>query len=248
MGGTEGDRAAADTGMVRVPLDAFLDVRLRLPRLSPRPPLDGTLAGWPDRALLPDLAGLHDQTAFARVWAGWRVDGLAFAFDVRAPHALRTEPERPFHSDGVEIWCDTRDSRAARKPTRFCHHFVVLPGGRGTAGRLPAVLEWNPGGIKKPEDMADLGRIHSAAQVRAGQGYALEVFFPREVLTGYAPLESAAIGLGYRVRSPALGVQDLAFGERFPIWRNPSLWRSARLEGAEAPGTAGGGTGAHAGR
>jgi len=228
------DPGAADSGVLAVPLDPFLDIRLRLPRLRPLPPLDGSLGGWPEQALQPDLTGLHDQTAFARVWCGWSIDGLALAFDVRGPHTLRIEPDRPFRSDGVEIWCDTRDSRTARKPTRFCHHFVVLPGGRGQGGRLPVALELNPGGVKKPGDMADLTLIRSAARIRPGEGYALEILLAREVLSGYAPLESASVGLGYRVRSTALGLQDLAFGERFPIWRNPSLWRSATLDGAGA--------------
>lgn len=246
--------------MVRVTLDAFVDVQLRLPRLAPLPRLDGSLTGWPNQALQPDLTGLHNQSAFARVWGGWSVDGLALAFDVQVGHALHIQAQRPFQSDGVEIWCDTRDSRAARKPTRFCHHFIVLPGGRGQLGAdggatgralarhhprhdpptrqtappegLPLVLEMNPGGVKKPGDMADLSRIQAAAHIRPGEGYTLEVFLPREVLSGYAPLESTSIALGYRIRDTGMGLQDLAFGEQFPIWRNPSLWRSARLEGA----------------
>lgn len=225
-----------DLGMVRVPMDAFLEIRLRLPRLPARLPFDGTLAGWPESALLPDLSGLHGQTAFARVHAGWRPDGLAFAFQVQVEHALRIRAEHAFQSDGVEVWVDTRDSRAARKPTRFCHHFLVLPGGRGADGRLPTVLQWNPGGARKDEEMADLSLVRTGLAVQSGRGYTLEVFLPEEVLVGYAPLETGALGIGYRVRSSVLGVQDLAFGERFPIWRNPSLWRSARLEGATGAG------------
>lgn len=221
-----------DSGIIRVPLDAFADISLRLPRLSPLPPLDGTLAGWPEAALLPDLSGLHGQSSFARAWAGWNVDGLAVAFEVRVTLPLQIATERPFQSDGVEIWVDTRDARAARKPSRFCHHFVVLPGGRGPGGRQPFVTEINPGGVKRPGDLADLRHIRGAARVREGTGYTLEVLLPREALVGYAPLESASVGLAYRVRSPVLGLQDLAFGERFPIWRNPSLWRSAKLEGS----------------
>lgn len=226
------DTAAAGTslvaGMIDVPLDAFLDIQLRIPRLSPLPTLDGSLGGWPETARLPDLSGLHDQDAFARVWAGWTVEGLAIAFDVAAAHALYVDPDHPYRSDGVQIWCDTRDSRLARKPTRYCHHFILLPGG----GRRPFVMELNPGGVKKPGEMADVGCIRAAAREVSGRGYALEVFLPREVLHGYAPLETPSVGLGYRVRDSQGGVQDLAFGERFPLWRNPSLWRSVRLEGA----------------
>ena len=223
---------ADHAGMIQVPLDAFLEISLRLPRLSPLPPLDGSLTGWPDDALLPDLSALHGQSAFARAWAGWSIDGLALAFDVHATHQLQIAPDRPFQSEGVEIWVDTRDARAARKPTRFCHHFVVLPGGQGPGGRQPLVTELNPGGVKKTEDMSDLRHVRAAARTQPGTGYRLEVLLGREALVGYSPLESPSIGLAYRVRSTVAGLQDLAFGERFPIWRNPSLWRSAKLEGA----------------
>jgi hypothetical protein len=216
---------------VPVPLDAFFRLQVRLPRLDPLPPLDGSLRGWPPEATLPDLAELHDQIAFGRVAVGWSPQGLAFAVAVQLPRSPEVDPEHPFRSDGIEIWIDTRDSRVARRPTRFCHHFLFLAGGRGPQGRPPAIAELNPGGVKRPQDMADLRRIR--ATLRRGPaerpGYVLEFLLPPEVLTGFAPVEATSIGLGYRLRSPALGVQDLAFGEAFPLWRNPSLWLSAVL-------------------
>lgn len=237
-----GDSGAADSGMVQVPFDAFFELQLRIPRLAPLPPLDGSLRGWPAGALLPDLTGLHGQRAFARVLAGWSVAGLALGFEVDAPPGpLRVDVRHPYRSDGVELWCDTRDARAARRLTRFCHHFLVLAGsgepgvdtawvrrfgqaeGDPTAARPPA-----PDGPGGDQGTPPLGRV----RLRPHGGYALEVFLPREALPGYAPLESGSVGLAYRLRSSRLGVQDLAFGERFPLWRNPGLWRSVRLEGS----------------
>lgn len=230
----EGD---AVTGMIQIPLDAFFQVRLALPRLRPLPPLDGSLQGWPAAARLPDLSSLHFQSAFGQVYVGWTLDGIAFAVAVATSHPLRLDREHPFRSDGLEIWIDTRDSRTARKPTRFCHHFLVLPGASGTRGAPPHVQEMNPGGVRRAEEMADLSRVHLAARIpglpaQGSKGYSLEGFLPREVLTGYAPPESTSIALGYRLRSSIDGVQDLAFGTAFPLWRNPSLWLSAALVGA----------------
>ncbi len=216
------------SGIWQVPLDAFFRLQLALPRLQPLPPLDGSLQGWPRAALLPDLSSLHGQGSFGRVLAGWTLDGLAFGVEVDVGHDLRLDPEHPFRSDGIEVWVDTRDSREARKPTRFCHHFLLLPGGHGPRGRACYVQEMNPGGVKRPEDMADIQRIRAKAEVGRG-GYTLEFLLPREVLAGYAPLEATSVALAYRLRSSVYGVQDLAFGEHFPLWRNPSLWLSARL-------------------
>lgn len=207
---------------LRVPLDAFLDIAVRIPRLHPHPPLDGRLTGWPATALLPDLSALHDQHGFGRVLAGWSVDGLALAFDVRASHPLWVDPQYPARSDGVEIWCDTRDSRQARRLTPFCHHFRILP-----ILHQPHVREVREGDAGQP-----VPAVRAGVRIQPGHGYGLEVFLPREALRGYAPLESASLGLGYRIRGSRGGLQDLAFGERFPIWHNPSLWRSVQLEGA----------------
>jgi hypothetical protein len=236
--GPRGDAAPAGedpaaTGMMRLPLDAFFRIQIALPRLRPLPPLDGSLGGWPQSSRLPDLTTLHGQLAFGEVRAGWAPEGLAFAVRADVGHVVHVDREHPFRSDGIEVWIDTRDSRDARKPTRFCHHFLVLPGGAGLGGRTCAVRELNPGGVKRPEDMADVRRIHAAARP-TGQGYALECFLPAEVLVGYTPQEAVSIGLAYRLRSPVCGLQDLAWGEGFPLWRNPSLWLSARLLDSDA--------------
>jgi hypothetical protein len=215
--------------MVRVPLDAFVDVVLRIPRLDPLPPLDGGLRRWPPEGLLPDLTGLHDQVAFGRAWAGWSPQGLAFAFDVEAGHDLWGDPDHPYRSDGVEVWVDTRDSRDAKKPTPYCHHLVVVAGAQGAVA-----VGLRVGGSAPPDERERLG--HVRAEARGGTGrargrYGLEVFLAAEAMDGYAPLESGSVGLAYRLRSSRRAVQDLSFGDAFPLWRNPSLWRSARLEG-----------------
>ena len=215
-------------------LDAFFRLQIALPRLRPLPPLDGSLRGWPETARLPDLAALHFQPSFASAYAGWTLDGLALGFAV-GHHPERQDPAHPLRSDGVEIWIDTRDSRTARKLTRFCHHFRILPRGLGRRPFFEQVRAGADGGTD--DEGPDAQQLRVAVKTpgprqRGAEGYALEVFLSRELLTGYAPMEATSIGLGYRVRSSRAGVQDLTFGERFPLWRNPSLWMSARLEGA----------------
>jgi hypothetical protein len=214
--------------MVRVPFDAFLEVGLRLPRLPALPPARTLGADWPAASRLPDLTGLHGGAAFARAFAGWHPQGLALRFDVDSGQPPWARRDTPYRSDGVHIWIDTRDSREARKLTPYCHHALVTVDAHD--GPAVAVFERAAGQrwAAAPEAPPQI----ATALLPSDAGYRLQVVLPAGILHGYAPREAPALGLAYRVRVPRGPTQDLAFGDAFPLWRNPSLWRSARLDGA----------------
>lgn len=218
----------ATAGMVRVPFDAFLEVGLRLPRLGALPPVRSLRQEWPEASRLPDLSGLHGGASFARAWAGWHPDGLALRFHVDSGQPPWARRDAPYRSDGVHLWLDTRDSREARKLTPYCHHALVT----ADAHDGPTVAVFEQAAAQRWAAAPEALPLVSAALAPSEAGYRLEVVLPAEVLHGYAPREAPSLGLAYRVRIPRGPVQDLAFGDAFPLWRNPSLWRSARLDGA----------------
>jgi hypothetical protein len=177
--------------------------------------------------LLPDMTELLGEDHFADVGVAWNKEGLFIHVHVHKQFEEAIYPKFT-EGDAIELFFDTRDLKEAGFPTRFCHHFLILP--QDVQG--VRVLEltrfrtedshplYNPDGAEKIE-----------INFRAGsRDYFLDLFFPAEVLHGYDPGSSNRLGLTYTVHRYKKDPQNFAVSSHYvSIAQNPSLWASCRL-------------------
>jgi hypothetical protein len=209
-----------------IPFKAYFSFSFPIHRLQETPALLARPKDWADRYLVPVTAGMDGVEPFAKVYAGWSDGGMWSAFRVDQKQRPRPRPERFWTGDACEVWIDTRGSRDAHKPTPYCHHFYLMPD--GPQGGVPPIgfvrmLRPSSGG-REP----DLSRVRVARRTM-DSGYAIEAFFPAEVLHGYDPHDSPVIGFCYNVCSVSMGRMHLSLSEGFRVWEDPSMWASCTL-------------------
>src|SRR5262249_59047453 len=90
------------------------------------------LLGLPPECALDNFAAMDGRRNFADVRLGWNELGLGVRAEVRGKEqAPQGDAGRPRASDGLTLWLDTRDARAAHRASRYCHQFHLLPAGGG---------------------------------------------------------------------------------------------------------------------
>jgi hypothetical protein len=159
----------------------------------------------------------------------WNDFGLA----VQAQVAGKDQPPagdaaRPWSSDGLMLWIDTRDARGSHRASRYCHQFHFLPAGGGEDRDEPAVVPMKINRALQDAPLASPGDIPFRAVKIAG-GYRLEGFLPAAVLNGFDPAEHPRLGIYYVVRDRELGDQFLGINGDFPFADDPSLWTVLEL-------------------
>ena len=173
------------------------------------------------------------STARARLPASAPVGtraGIGFRVEVDGKKMPVAEiPDEPTESDGFQLWLDTRNTQSIHRASRFCHHFVFLPGTGGKRGESATaqqlVLSRWP---KKMPRLNRAGLLRVASRVSKG-GYVLDAWIPAESLHGYDPDANPLLGFYYVVRDAELGEQFLAVGRDFPFDHDPSLWSTLEL-------------------
>lgn len=184
----------------------------------------------PDGCKLSSLSDLDGTPDFAEWRAAWNDDGLAISVTVKGKtQPLKCDPLSPKMSDGVQLWIDTRCTQNVHRATRFCHHFIVLPMGRGTGQREPSItpLPFSNAREENPERSAGVS-VTLSSDVTA-DGYRVGVWFPSAALHGFDPESHPKLGFYGVVRDNELGEQYLTVGREFPIDFDPSMWQILEL-------------------
>jgi len=208
--------------------------RFSLPCLYRKKAWSDKGAALGEKYRLVDLAELEGgarggKAGYADVRVAWSEAGLAFSVQVadkkRPPWCRETRLD---DSDGLQVFIDTRNVQNVHRATRFCHHFIFLPGGAGPKLDQP-VAAWLP--IHRARENPQSFEIESLGlrAEKRGDGYLLEAFVPAEALTGYDPSEHAALGFTYAVIDRELGEQTLATGSPMPFQEDPSLCATLEL-------------------
>lgn len=174
--------------------------------------------------MLPRLSALCAENPFASVAVAWDKDGLWATISTTKPFERASYPDVR-DGDSVELFIDTRDSKASGFSTRFCHHFFFLPqaveghvAGEITRFRTEDVHEWC--------DAKEL-RVSSSLGT---EGYHLDLFIPAHCLHGYDPDQFDRLGFTYRINRPGDDPQHFAVCSKdFQVEQQPSLWASLRL-------------------
>ena len=179
--------------------------------------------------VLPSFGELEGRPKFADLRAAWSEEGLLFTLQVSGKRQnVWCRSSRIEDSDGLHVWIDTRDTHNIHRASRFCHRFVFLPTGGGSAeneplGRLVVINRAR----EDPKSVAD-STFRIRSNIQPG-GYTLRALIPTGALTGYEPLEHPRLGFMYAVVDRELGWQTLTMGSEFPIDEDPSLWGSLEL-------------------
>lgn len=187
------------------------------------------LVELPDAARLDNFAALDAGHNFADVRLAWNEFGLG----VQATVTGKDQPpagdaDRPWGSDGMSLWIDTRDARTSHRASRFCHQFHLLPAGGGADKDEPALVQTKINRALQDAPLANPGDVPFRA-LRVKGGYRLEAFLPAAALNGFDPEQHPRLGVYYVVRDQELGNQFLGVNGDFPFADDPSLWAVLEL-------------------
>ena len=210
---------------LNIPKRAFFNFAAPCPYREDVPVLDGDLKEWDDRYLLPDLTAVEEKEAYADFYAAWNDDGLFFAVQINGASSLNVDSRRPQRSDGIQLWVDTRDVRNAHRASRYCHHFVFLPGKGRTK---PLGRQFRIRRARAQARLCDSGDLRVASKT-VKPGYQMEIHLPKAVLTGFDPDENTRLGFTYLLRDKKLGRQYWSANETVPVSYDPSLWGTLEL-------------------
>jgi len=75
---------------------------------------------------LPDTSAFLGEEHFADVALAWHEGGIEVQIQVHQKFEGSSYPKFE-EGDAVELFIDTRDLKEAGFPTKFCHHFLILP-------------------------------------------------------------------------------------------------------------------------
>jgi len=174
--------------------------------------------------LLPEFAELLGEVHFADVSLAWNEEGILVEVQVRKPFEEVFYPEYE-KGDALEFFFDTRDLKTAGVPTRFCHHFLVLP--KEVQG-----IQTHEISKFRTEDshpLCDPDDIYVETKFTS-RSYQISAAFPSSILHGYDPSSFDRLGFTYRISRPKDEAQHFSVSSLFyKIEQQPSLWASLKL-------------------
>ncbi len=179
----------------------------------------------PKKSLLPDTTELLGEDCFADMGMTWHEEGLFIRMHA---HKKFEEVSYPKFSEGdaLELFFDTRNLKEAGFPTRFCHHFLILP--QEVQGVRALELSRFRGEESHP--LCDPEKIEVLFR-ESSKEYFLDLHFPAEILHGYDPQVCDRLGFTYTVHRFKGNPQNFAVSSDYvSIAQNPSLWASCELK------------------
>jgi hypothetical protein len=173
---------------------------------------------------LPDTSELLADEAFAEVFLAWHEGGISVKVDVQKKFEEAVYPKFE-EGDAIELFFDTRDLKEAGFPTRFCHHFLILPQEVQGVQALEMTRFRNEDShpLCNPESISVKTEIGS-------RGYVVHIHCPAEILHGYDPATFDRLGFTYCIHRPKKGSQHFAVSSNYvQIAQHPSLWATCKL-------------------
>lgn len=176
------------------------------------------------KQLLPDTTDLLGEEAFADVGIAWRQEGLDVYLHANKKFEEACYPKFT-EGDALELFIDTRDLKDAGFPTRFCHHFLILP--QEVQG--VRTMELTRFRTEDSHPLCDPDKIEVSFHA-GSRDYFLDIHLPAEILHGYDPHSFDRLGVTYTVHRNKYIPQNFSVSSNYvTIAQNPSLWASCRL-------------------
>jgi hypothetical protein len=174
--------------------------------------------------ILPSTSELLGEEKFADVAMGWHEEGIFGKVTVHHPFEEAVYPNYEA-GDAIEIFLDTRDLKEAGFPTKFCHHFLLLP--QEVQGIR--ALELSRFRAEDQRPLCDPLLIQVDTE-NSSRKYTVSFHFPTVVLHGYDPRAFDRLGMTYCIHRPKGERQHFALSSKFaPVAQNPSLWATLKL-------------------
>jgi hypothetical protein len=184
-------------------------------------------ANWrlPDEAALPALgqsvSGQNSLASFRMAVSDTALFVSAYVTGKR--HKAWCRESMLDSSDGLHVWIDTRNSRDVHRATRFCHHLVFAPAGRGPKFEQPC-CGWVPINRARENSKPPSDKSISLQAVVSAAGYELHAAIAWNGLTGFDRNDFPVIGFYMAVIDRELGWQSLGLAPPYPVAEDPSIW------------------------
>ncbi len=173
---------------------------------------------------LPDTSSFLGEEHFADVALAWHEDGIEVQVQVNKKFEESSYPKYD-EGDAIELFIDTRDFKDAGFPTRFCHHFLILP--QEVQG--VRALELTRFRNEDSHPLCDPEAIKVETETSSRE-YTVRIRLPTEILHGYDPRSFDKLGLTYCIHRPKREPQHFAVSSKYvQIAQHPSLWASCKL-------------------
>lgn len=172
-------------------------------------------------SMLPSLSWLSEESDFATFW--WRVaeEGVRFVIEVDKPVEKVILPQFD-RGDSIELFIDTRDNKASKLITQYCHHFVVLPQPQ-EATHLLEVTRFH---VYHKRERVDTS-VCKVSVTEQKKKYKVELFLPKSALFGYDLSSYNKLGFTYKVNGFNRDSQYFVLsGRHYNIASHPHLWGS----------------------
>ena len=174
--------------------------------------------------LLPNMSSLLAEETFADIAMAWNENGVVAEVDVRKQFEEAVYPKYE-EGDAIELFFDTRDLKEAGFPTRFCHHFLILP--QEVQGVHALELTRFRNEDSHPLCAPEMIKVHTKIDSRS---YKTFIELPAEILHGYDPSAFDRLGFTYCIHRPKGESQHFAVSSNYvPIAQHPSLWATCQL-------------------
>ncbi len=183
----------------------------------------------PPRYRVPCFSILENNAHFGDLRIGWRPEGLlVWAKVTGKKQSTWCRQTQMLESDGLQLWIDTRDTQNIHRASKFCHWFVLTPGGEGAKHEKPVASMLKINRSKDHSPTINRQKVKIASRFDK-TGYELRAMIPGATLNGWDTDEHRNLGFYYALVDRELGWQTLAAGPELPIAEDPSLWCTMQL-------------------
>ncbi len=177
-----------------------------------------------NKFLLPDTSEFLAEEHFADCHMSWNQEGIFLEVEINKPLEDVLYPDFR-KGDSIELFFDTRDLKTAGFPTRFCHHFVILP--KEVQGIK--VQEISKFRAEDTHPLCDPDDILTETEATK-KGFKVRIGLPSSVLHGFDPTSFDRLGFTYRINRPAAPPEHFAISSKqYAIEQQPALWASLKL-------------------
>lgn len=173
---------------------------------------------------LPETSAFLGEEHFADVALAWHEGGIEVQIQVHQKFEGASYPKFE-EGDAVELFIDTRDLKEAGFPTKFCHHFLILP--QEVQG--VRALELTRFRNEDSHPLCDPEAIRVETEMTSRE-YTFRISLPAEILHGYDPKAFDKMGFTYCIHRPKKESEHFAVSSKYvQVAQHPSLWATCHL-------------------